>query len=272
MSYISTPEYELAILIPSYNHGGYVVECIQAALQIQVESKEIIIIDDNSSDSSVEVIEGFIRTLEIKDKDKVTFIKKEKNKGVLDSLVQFFNLADSEFVLLLASDDVVVSDGIESLVSRMRGSNLQFIIGGALNCFEDGTESRVYKVNHEKFFNLPKQELLKAIYVNYPSPILSQSSIIRYSALVEIGGWDPDLKTDDYAMFMKLFARFPSKGSDFDFLPEDICVRYRHHEKNSYINTDKQIQDALLTLENLTPYRLRKTAIGNKIASYFKRY
>jgi glycosyltransferase involved in cell wall biosynthesis len=258
---------KLAILIPSYNHEGFILDCIESALAIQVENKKVYVIDDGSSDGSVGVIKGYISSLE--NSQSIKFINKPINKGVIDTLKIFYGLCDSEYVLLLASDDVAIPLGIEKILSIMeKDKHLKFIVGGAINVYSDGIESNVYGVEHDRFFNLNAKAMLRDLFLRYPSPILSQSSVIRYEALELIGGWDETLETDDFAMFMKLLQTFPTKGVDFYFLPEIECVYYRHHSSNSHQNMCRQLEHAIPTLEKLAPKKLLSKAVGFKSAYY----
>ena len=50
----------LSIVIPSYNHARFVVSTIRAAAKINIQNKEVIVIDDGSSDASVSVIREYI--------------------------------------------------------------------------------------------------------------------------------------------------------------------------------------------------------------------
>ena len=69
-------------------------------------------------------------------------------------------------------------------------------------------------------------------------------------------------------MFMRLLVKFPRKGSDFDFVPEIICVKYRHHGSNSYQNVERQLLMTVQVLERLSPLEIKSKAIGYKLSYY----
>ena len=74
----------LSVIIPNYNHSRYLVECFKR-INLQTSlPQEIIIIDDGSSDNSIEVIEKEL--VKIKKQNpliNLLFIKNNKNKGVV---------------------------------------------------------------------------------------------------------------------------------------------------------------------------------------------
>ena len=52
----------LSVIMGNYNHAHYLVESIPAILNQSFRPKEFIIIDDASTDNSVEIIEGFAKS------------------------------------------------------------------------------------------------------------------------------------------------------------------------------------------------------------------
>mgnify|MGYP003384637840 CR=1 FL=1 len=257
----------LTVFIPSYNHSDFVLETIREALNIPVKDKLLYVIDDCSTDDSVDKITKYIA--EYDHKKEINFIVKDKNYGVVDSLNKCLNYCDTEFIYLMASDDIVIGKQLAQIVNIMyRNSDLQFVVAGGMNLFMDGSESHIYSKVHERFFNLPATKRTKELYLNCPSPILSQSSVIRTSALKSIGGWDESLVADDYAMFIKLLSRFSEKDKDFLYLPKDICVKYRHHDGNSYKKLLRQYKVAFQTLDKLTPEKIKQKALANKLGFY----
>ncbi len=70
-------KFRFSALLSNYNHAVYLPEILQIILNQTRPFDEIIIIDDKSTDNSVEIIEEITR-----DFDNVKFIKLEKNIGV----------------------------------------------------------------------------------------------------------------------------------------------------------------------------------------------
>ncbi len=71
-------------VIPSYNHAKYIKESIQSMLDQDYENMEMIIIDDGSSDNSIEIIESMIPLC--KKRFKRFEFRHRENKGVSATL------------------------------------------------------------------------------------------------------------------------------------------------------------------------------------------
>jgi len=256
----------ISIFLPSYNHSNFIIECIENLQKINLKIK-IIIIDDSSIDNSVIKIKKYIYKNSIKN---ILLIEKETNKGVKHSLNLFLSLVDTEYVYLTASDDIVIAHGFEEVIKILEDNKeMKFIIGGGFNVFENSSMTNIYKKEHFTFFNLKINERYSAIFLNYPSPILSQSTIIRTSALRHIKVWDSEIMLDDFEMFIKLLIKFPEKKKDFEFKPDIPIVYYRHHKSNSYKDYVRQFFMTKQVLEKLAPVNLKEKAISKQLAVYF---
>ncbi|WP_426146448.1 glycosyltransferase family 2 protein [Polaromonas sp. DSR2-3-2] len=257
----------LTIVIPSYNHENYILDCLNAACKLDVVGKKIIVIDDGSTDETEEIVRQFI---EERNKDDVRLVCK-KNSGLVSSLNMGLALADTEYFYLVASDDIPVLQGILQCVTELQKNPLvQFCIGGGNNfCKEWGDrKTSIYGKKHELFFGMEKHRRKKEIFLNCPAPILLQSTVFRVEALRAIGGWDPKLIWDDYPTFVKMLEKFPQKGKDFIYEPNFCVVEYRHHGSNSYKNLFKQFSILRQSYLTLAPPELLDRAIGNALGYY----
>lgn len=256
----------ITAIVPSYNHKNYIAGCISELAKLPESSTRIIIIDDESTDGSAEAIRRLINESGL---NNVELIEK-KNSGLVDSLNIGLQLATSEFFYLVASDDTPSADGIiECLEELKKTPNANFCIGGGLNVFESGESStKVYSQPHDEFFAKTKKQREVDVFLNYPSPVLLQSTIFRTSYLKEIGGWDKSLKLDDYQIFAKSLSVLEESGIDFLFSPNIHVVSYRHHSKNTYLNYEKLFLMRSDVIKSLAPKSIQGEAIG-KIFAYY---
>ncbi len=93
-------EIVLSVSMPNYNHGSYLLKRIPSLLDAMPHNAELIIVDDGSTDNSVEIIEQFA----VLDK-RIIFIRHEKNKGVIAALNQILAIARGKFISFQSSDD-----------------------------------------------------------------------------------------------------------------------------------------------------------------------
>ncbi|MCL1123899.1 glycosyltransferase family 2 protein [Shewanella surugensis] len=257
----------LTIFVPSYNHAKYITKTLNKILSINIPNKRVYVVDDFSSDDSVEVVRNYIKQNDTR--NEIDFVCKEENKGVVDSLNVFLEKCTTDYIYLMSSDDIVVPENVLELFGIISSEpKLKYVIGGANNLILDGRETPVYKKQHDLFFGLSETDRFNELYLNSPSPILSQGTIIRKEALIAIGGWDSDIIADDYSMFLRLLSLYPRNGHDFLFLPDIICVKYRHHDTNSYTKTLRQFLMTTQVLRKYAPKNIKNEAIARKFGYY----
>jgi glycosyltransferase involved in cell wall biosynthesis len=88
----------VSVVIPSYNHGKFIVECIQSVLDQTYQDFEIIVTDDGSSDDSIQ------RIVEIDD-PRIQLHIFPNNRGACAALNHCIRNASGEFIAFLSSDE-----------------------------------------------------------------------------------------------------------------------------------------------------------------------
>ncbi len=89
-----------SILIPAYNVSKYVEQCLESVIQQTYMDWEIIVIDDGSTDGTVDVIKQYVN----KD-NRIKAIFLEKNHGVAAIRNLLLEEASGEYIIFLDSDD-----------------------------------------------------------------------------------------------------------------------------------------------------------------------
>ncbi len=222
-------------------------------------------IDDGSSDGTAEQVRKFQR---LNPHEQIEFVSKE-NSGLVSSLILGLSKVGTDYVYIVASDDVPNPYGVVKCIRELEEKpSLQFCMGGGHNFFDGGTETPIYGREHELFFGMDEKRRGRDVFLDYPSPLLLQATVFRTSALSEIGGWDTRIAWDDYPTFVKLLSKFPVEGRDFLFRPEFLVVKYRHHGNNSYRDICRQFSMVRQSLELLAPVALLDRAIGYALGRY----
>lgn len=90
----------ISVILPNYNHGKYVARAVEALLSQDLAPKEIIIIDDGSTDDSLEAIGKLERTSPI-----IQVLRNRENKGLVPSQNRGLFICSGRYVYLAASDD-----------------------------------------------------------------------------------------------------------------------------------------------------------------------
>lgn len=251
----------VTVVVPCYNHEQYIKECLEQVIMIDIK-KKIIIIDDGSTDKTAEVIKIFINNYQ---NENIEFIEKE-NSGLISSLNMGLELCNTKYIYFIASDDIPNPDGIKQAIEYLENdSTIDFFIGGGENFFDNGEKTKIYTQKHKEFFSATFEKRYERIFLDYPSPLLLQSTIFKTKILKDIGGWDKELVWDDYPIFVKLLT---NQNINFEFNQTVETVLYRHHGANSYKNIEKQFMMVKQALEKLAPNYLKNKAIGNRLGYY----
>ena len=92
---------KLSAILPNYNSAAYLPYAIESLLNQTEALDEIIIVDDGSTDNSIDVIQGFM-----KNHSNIQLIQHEKNQGVNPALNTGIQRATGDYVILCAADDL----------------------------------------------------------------------------------------------------------------------------------------------------------------------
>lgn len=89
---------KFSVILPNYNHGHYLPICLQSIVDQSLPADEIVVVDDASSDNSVEVIKSFAAKC-----PAIRFYQNERNMGVNYTINRLFSLVTGDLVFGPAS-------------------------------------------------------------------------------------------------------------------------------------------------------------------------
>lgn len=111
---------DLSIIIPVYNVEKYIEECIESVLNQNLDSFEVIIVNDGSTDKSMERIKKFL--------DNRFIIINQKNLGLSSARNTGLKNAKGKYILFLDSDDKLKKNTLNELVSNIKRDNLDILL------------------------------------------------------------------------------------------------------------------------------------------------
>jgi glycosyltransferase involved in cell wall biosynthesis len=122
--YAKQPRYDLDIIIPVYNVETYLQTCLSSVIDQQTKySYRMIVIDDESTDKSPEIIEKFSGN------DSLLIIK-QKNQGVSVARNTGLDCVDAQYVLFVDSDDILADGAVEMLLDKAFENDADIVEGG----------------------------------------------------------------------------------------------------------------------------------------------
>lgn len=217
----------VSYIVPAYNHEQYVQCCLDSILADTYPNKEIIIIDDGSTDNTAEVIGRWVSV----NSDKIKVIYKSRpNKGLTATINELTQLASGEFLRLGASDDYFISGGSQKLVDYLISApNKLAVIGDSIVVDECGKlvhesgMADLHRANKEKY--LSEEGIVSAVITNWA--VAGPVPMVRKSYVVCGERWDEGLRIDDWDFFLRIAAQ---RG--LGFIDERVCA-YRVHSTNT---------------------------------------
>ncbi len=117
-------EIKISIVVPVYNIKAYLKECLASVLVQSLVDWEAIIVDDCSSDGSIDVAQAFV------EKDpRFKLFSHEKNQGLGESRNTGCRAARGEYLLFLDGDDVLCQDILNDMYTKAKDSDADLLIG-----------------------------------------------------------------------------------------------------------------------------------------------
>lgn len=112
---------KVSIIIPVYNTGEYLHDCIESIISQTYRDLQIILIDDGSTDNSGDICDLYAQ------KDSRIIVKHKKNAGVSAARNSGLDLADGDYIAFFDSDDTVLPNMIEDLVNTALEYNVDIV-------------------------------------------------------------------------------------------------------------------------------------------------
>lgn len=232
---------ETFVLVPSYNHARYIEECLRSIFDQTLPPKKLLVIDDGSSDGSVDVIRRVLA-----DCPFASELIARENRGLCRTLNEGIAKSSGEYFAYLGSDDRWMPGMIAArtrLLDECRNAVLAY--GNAL--LVDAEGDILYSTADQNEVKYPDGNPSSMLFEG-TAPI-SSSVVYRRSALDDVS-WDENARLEDYEMYLKLMTR-----GEFAFDPAVLSV-WRLHGYNT------SSDDAMMLDELIAAQRRNTEAIG----------
>lgn len=223
----------VTVIIASYNHGPYIEQSILSVLNQTYPHIELLVIDDGSSDDSVERIQR------LQAQHGFDF-RVQRNQGLTQTLNDAIARARGELIAPFGSDDIMMPDRIAIQVQYMADKPEVGICAGNIELID--AQGELFPEARQRrdvpFRRLDFEDMFLERKPYPPAPTL----LIRREALQKVGGFDPDVRLEDLMIELKV----THAGYFIDGLSV-VMARYRKHASNTYKNHRFMIDNILRT-------------------------
>ncbi len=199
----------VSAIMPVYNAEKYIGEAIESILKQTLDDWELIVVDDGSTDGSIEIIKSF-------HDNRITILRNQQNMGVSKSSNIGLQHSKGRYVTRMDADDISEKTRFEKQVGFL-DKHPDYVLCA---CNVRTTDGSV-------FFILPEEDQLLKISLLYQNPFVHSSVLVRGNDVRDIAYNEQYNVAEDYELWMNLSC----KGK-FASLPE-ILFQYRWHPENA---------------------------------------
>ncbi len=188
----------VSILIPTYNSASYINATLESALGQSWRNIEVIVVDDGSTDDSVDHIRRF--------EQRGVRLIQQRNSGAAAARNRAFSASSGEFVQFLDADDLLSPQKIEQQLERL-SAQPSCVASCAWGRFtRDGSD---YNPNPEPVWrDLPALDWLALSRADGLGMMFPAIWLIPRDLIIAAGPWNEDLSlNDDTEYFTRLLTR-----------------------------------------------------------------
>lgn len=223
----------VSIRMPAYNHERFVEAALDSALAADYPNKELVIVDDGSTDSTADIIRAWIARHE--SEIPVTFLSHE-NRGLAATLNELGDLCGGDILVPLASDDLLHPNGIRPRVDYLLAHPDKFaVMGDAVLIDEEGRivgKSALKELNQVNFDDYQSDVGIRRDMIEGKPPP-GPCTAVRKSLYDVVGGYDEKLRViDDWDFYLRIVAK-----DLLGYIDETVGI-YRIHGRNMSRNKE----------------------------------
>ena len=213
----------VSILMTAYNRSKYIAEAIESILASTYTNFELIIVDDNSMDNTVEIAQQYAN----KD-SRVRVYRNANNLGDYHNRNKAASYARGKYLKYLDSDDVIYPHGISVMVNCM-----ELYPDAGFGLSQNAFPNRLHPIR------LDPEEAYRINF--FTGDIFGRapgSAIIKTQAFKDCGGFTGLRQVGDYELWLKLSQCYPMVT-----MPRDLVWDRTHGEQEQFYDSiaDKEI-------------------------------
>ena len=127
---------KFSVIVPVYNVEEYIAECIESIISQSLKDIEIIVIDDGSKDSSIDIVRSF-------NDERIKIISKN-NGGLSSARNKGMEYASGKYICFIDSDDYIEDRlALEELYNIGEIDNSDIVVGNAFEVYPNGSKKEI---------------------------------------------------------------------------------------------------------------------------------
>jgi len=210
----------VSIIMPTYNHGAYIIEAIDSVLRQSYRNSELVIIDNYSQDNTEKIVNSY-------SDHRIKYFK-FRNHGIIASSRNVgINHSTGQYIAFLDSDDIWLPEKLEKQVFMMEQNkkiDLSYVLYA--NLLKDRTIEGEYPEPDRRY----RGRIFTKLYL--VNCISNSGVMVRRDVLDDVGLLDesPQLVgVEDADMWLRI-----AKRGFIDYITGEVLLVYRARDKNHF--------------------------------------
>lgn len=219
---------KISVIVPVYNAGLYLAECLDSILSQTLSETEVIVINDGSSDNSGDIISEYAKS-----DSRIIVINKE-NEGAGKARNDGLDRASGEFIAFMDADDYYPSGNVLEILYRCATENNVPVAGGRKSTLGSDGKTIIEAASFEEH-GIPFHSAGMMNYSDFQYDYGYTAYIYRRGLINENGFRFPDYRRFQDPPF---FVRAMSAASVFCMADiESYCYRMVEEERKTSLNS-----------------------------------
>jgi glycosyltransferase involved in cell wall biosynthesis len=234
----------VSVVVPIYNHARFLRACFESIGSETYSNIELLAIDDGSTDGSYDVAKEWM------DQNSGRFarveLKKQKNAGITSSLNGLLRMSCGEYIVLLASDDILLPGGILARIQALQKNPQWLAVFGDCKVIDDAGATihqsglvDLYKGDKEALRHAQTIETELIWRWSVPGPV-TMARRAAYFSQDGIGFYPEDLRVEDRYFYLAALSRHALGFVDFP------VGGYRLHSNQSISTSALALSESVL--------------------------
>jgi len=235
----------VTVVIPCYNAAPFLERAVKSALKQLISGMEIILVNNNSTDETADVIEELIDKY---GKEAIIIHADEPKKGACAARNKGLSLAGNDFIQFLDADDEILEGKLKRQL-QLIGSAKADIVSGT---YEFVAPNAIIKRRIKK----PHSDMWKGLISTQLG--ITSANLWRKEALLQIDGWDESLSSSqEYDLLFRLLKNENRLVPDYElscfvYAEDNSVSRSGNAERinriiDNYVNLRLRIREYLMS-------------------------
>lgn len=188
----------VSFIIPAYNEEVDIARTLEGVLKVDYPDFEVVVIDDCSTDTTLEKIEPFLAN------PRLRLVRKKVNEGKAMALNDAIPISRGELIFVMDADAVPEPDILDHLVPHFKYPRCAAVTGNPRVVNRDSFLSKLQAIEFASIISLMRRA--QRVW----GRIMTMSGVVgifRRSALFDVGLYSPDMATEDIDLTWRLQLR-----------------------------------------------------------------